>query len=137
MPDCGFCHTAVQTAPSLARLLPGGRVRLAVAPLVAYPGESVDTWRTALAAALEEEGVTVVTEAADAAPALELTVIAAVGSGSTDAGSRFSAVRYDAILRVGRAEVTVRGAPFVGDAEPPRERARAELIARIVPVVAY
>ena len=144
MPDCGFCHTGVAPAPSLAQLLPGARVNVSMemsatgvtGSAAAAAGEDVAAWQRALVSALADEGVHVPGHGV-AAPELVVSVRRIEGPGSTDAGATFVAVRYDAVLRVRRATVTVRGAPFVSTREPRREEARAELIRRIVPIIVY
>lgn len=99
-------------------------------------GEDAAAWRAALTAALADEGVEVVAAGEPATP-LEVLVRRLEGPGRTDAGTTYVAVRYDAVLRVHRAEVPVRGAPGVGTDAAPRDDARVELIRRIVPIVAY
>jgi hypothetical protein len=141
VPDCAFCHTAVEPSPSLARLFPGGRVALAVTLLDAAGGalgdEDAAAWREALSVALRLEDVAVVEARDGGVPTLRIDVRRVEGPGRTDSGTTYAAVRYDAVLSVGRTEVTVRGAPFVDAATAPREAARNDLVSRIVPIVAY
>ena len=141
MPDCAFCHTAVESAPSLARLVPGGRVvlRLALLDAAGRPlgDEAQAPWRDDLAAALAANDVAAVTATDGAAPTLDVEIRRTEGTGRTDAGTEFGAVRYDAVLRLGRATVGVRGAPIVAREAGARAAARAELVARIAPVVAF
>ncbi len=141
MPDCGFCHTAVEPVASLATLIPGGRLTLVVVPVdgvgPVLERAELTVWRTALTSALEAQDVEVVARGGPGAPTLTVEIRRIEGTGRTAAGPPFSAVRYDAVLRIGRASVAVRGTPFVARAAPPRDDARGELIRRIAPIVAY
>jgi hypothetical protein len=99
--------------------------------------EDADAWRRELVVALHDEGVNAAPGDGQGAAPLELEIRRVEGPGRTDSGTPFVAVRYDAVLRVRRAETTVRGKPFVSADAARRDEARAELIARIAPVVAY
>ena len=100
-------------------------------------GGEADAWRAELSESLRDADLEVLAPEEAGGVSVRIDVTTSAGGGTTDAGTPFESVRYLATVHVRRASIQIAGAPTTAAAAPDRQRAREDLLARLVPLLAY